>query len=126
MLSAFPLNPQHAVRAVVAVVALAAAVAAPLAQAQPRALEPFVIKDIRIEGLQRTDPGTVFAALPFRIGDTYNDEKGSAALRALFGTGLFKDVRIEVEGQVPIIIVDERAVIAKTPALARACPLTKP
>jgi outer membrane protein insertion porin family len=112
MLSAFSLNPQHAVRAVVVMVSLAAAAVAPWAQAQPRALEPFVITDIRIEGLQRTDPGTVFAALPFRIGDTYNDEKGSAALRALFGTGLFKDVRIEVEGQVPIIIVDERAVIA--------------
>ena len=47
------------------------------------AVEPFVLKDIRIEGLQRSDPGTVFAALPFRIGDTYTDEKGAAALRAL-------------------------------------------
>ena len=37
------------------------------------AVEPFVIKDIRIEGIQRTDPGTVFASLPFRVGDTYND-----------------------------------------------------
>ena len=62
------------------------------------AVEPFVIKDIRVEGLQRTDPGTVFGALPFRIGDTYTDEKGAAALRALFATGLFKDVRIEIDG----------------------------
>ena len=77
-----------------------------------RAVTPFVLKDIRIEGLQRTDPGTVFAALPFRIGDTYNDEKGAAALRALFATGLFKDVRIEIEGQAAIVIVDERSVIA--------------
>jgi len=60
------------------------------------AVEPFKLKDIRIQGLQRTDPGTVFAALPFRVGDTYNDDKGSAALRALFATGLFKDVRIEI------------------------------
>jgi outer membrane protein insertion porin family len=37
--------------------------------------------------LQRSDAGTVFASLPFRIGDTYNDEKGAAALRALFATG---------------------------------------
>ena len=58
-----------------------------------------MIKDIRVEGLQRTDPGTVFAALPFRIGDTYTDDKGAAALRALFATGLFKDVRIEIEGR---------------------------
>ena len=76
------------------------------------AVTPFVLKDIRIEGLQRTDPGTVFAALPFRIGDTYNDDKGSAALRALFATGLFKDVRIEIDGEVAVVIVDERSVIA--------------
>jgi outer membrane protein insertion porin family len=44
-----------------------------------------VPKDIRVEGLQRTDAGTVFAALPFL--DTYNDDKGAAALRALFATG---------------------------------------
>ena len=64
------------------------------------AVEPFVLKDIRVEGLQRTDAGTVFASLPFRIGDTYNDEKGAAALRALFATGLFKDVRIDIDGDV--------------------------
>jgi outer membrane protein insertion porin family len=81
------------VRPVAALVVAVAALHAP----QARAVEPFVLKDIRIEGLQRTDPGTVFAALPFRIGDTYTDEKGAAALRALFATGLFKDVRIEIE-----------------------------
>jgi len=76
------------------------------------AVQPFAIKDIRVEGLQRTDPGTVFAALPFRIGDTYTDEKGAVALRALFATGLFKDVRIEIEGQIPVVIVEERSIIA--------------
>ncbi|MCB2020646.1 MAG: outer membrane protein assembly factor BamA, partial [Burkholderiaceae bacterium] len=68
--------------------------------------------DIRVEGLQRSDAGTIFAALPFRVGDTYNDEKGSAALRALFATGLYKDVRIEIEGTVVVVIVEERAIIA--------------
>ena len=76
------------------------------------AVEPFLLTDIRVEGLQRTDPGTVFASLPFRIGDTYNDEKGAAALRALFATGLFKDVRIDIENGVAIVIVEERSVIA--------------
>ncbi|MDE2369573.1 MAG: outer membrane protein assembly factor BamA [Burkholderiales bacterium] len=98
-----PLRPTAA-----CVIAIAALAAAPLA----RAVAPFVIKDIRVEGLQRTDPGSVFAALPFRIGDTYTDDKGAAALRALFATGLFKDVRVEIDGQVAIIIVDERAIIA--------------
>ena len=77
-----------------------------------RAAEPFVLKDIRVEGLQRTDPGTVFAALPFRIGDTYNDEKGAAALRALFATGLFKDVRINLDTDAVVIVIEERPIIA--------------
>ena len=95
-------------RPVAALVAMAAATMVTPAFA----VEPFVIKDIRVEGLQRTDPGTVFAVLPFRIGDTYTDEKGATALRALFATGLFKDVRIDIDGQVAVVIVDERAVIA--------------
>ena len=76
------------------------------------AAEPFVIRDIRIEGLQRGDPGSVFGALPFRVADTYNDEKGAAALRALFATGLFKDVRIDLEGQVVVVVVEERSIVA--------------
>jgi outer membrane protein insertion porin family len=76
------------------------------------AVEPFVLKDIRVEGLQRSDAGTVFASLPFRIGDIYSDDKGAAALRALFATGLYKDVRLDVDNGVVIVIVEERPVIA--------------
>ncbi|MBV8501123.1 MAG: outer membrane protein assembly factor BamA [Paucibacter sp.] len=76
------------------------------------AVEPFTIQDIRIEGVQRTDPGTVFASLPFRIGDAYNDEKGAAALRALFATGLFKDVRINIDDKAVVVVIEERPIIA--------------
>ena len=76
------------------------------------AADPFVVADIRVEGLQRSDAGTVFASLPFRVGDNYTDEKGAAALRALFATGLFKDVRIDIEGRVVVVIVEERPIIA--------------
>ncbi len=104
----FPASPIAPLRPVAAIViAFAALAASPLA----RVVTPFVLKDIRVEGLQRTDPGTVFAALPFRIGDTYTDDKGAAALRSLFATGLFKDVRIEIEGAVAVVIVDERSII---------------
>jgi outer membrane protein insertion porin family len=91
---------------------LSLALAAALQAGNAWAVDPFVLKDIRIEGLQRTDAGTVFASLPFRIGDTYNDEKGASALRALFGTGLFKDVRIDIDGGAVVVIVEERSVIA--------------
>src|SRR5437868_10898777 len=91
---------------------LCLALAAALQAGSAWAVEPFVLKDIRVEGLQRSDAGTVFAALPFRIGDTYTDEKGSAALRALFATGLFKDVRIDIDNGVAVVIVEERPVIS--------------
>ncbi len=92
--------------------AICVAFAAGFASAAAWAVTPFDIKDIRVEGLQRSDAGTVFASVPFRIGDTYTDEKGAAALRALFATGLYKDVRIDIDGDVVIVIVEERPVIA--------------
>lgn len=76
------------------------------------AVDPFTVRDIRVEGLQRVEPGTIFASLPVRVGDTYNDEKGSSAIRALFGLGLFKDVRLEVTGDVLVVIVEERPTVA--------------
>ena len=76
------------------------------------AVDPFTVRDIRVEGLQRVEPGTVFGSLPFRAGETYNDEKGSTAIRALFGLGLFKDIRLEVNGDVLVVIVEERPTIA--------------
>lgn len=76
------------------------------------ALEPFAVKDIRVEGLQRVEAGTVFASLPMRVGDMYSDDKAAASIRALFGLGLFKDVRIEANAGVLIVIVEERPTIA--------------
>jgi outer membrane protein insertion porin family len=83
-----------------------------LASAATWAVTPFAVKDIRVEGLQRVEPGTVFATLPFRIGDTYDDEKGSVAIRSLFALGVFKDVRVEVNGDVLVLIVEERPTVA--------------
>ena len=51
------------------------------------AAEPFVIGDIRVEGLQRTEPGTVFNYLPVKVGDTFSDDKAESAIKALFATG---------------------------------------
>ncbi|WP_332824220.1 outer membrane protein assembly factor BamA [Ramlibacter sp.] len=93
------------VRTVAAVAALAFA-------ANSWAVDPFTVRDIRVEGLQRVEPGTIFASLPFRVGDQYNDDKGSAAIRALFALGLFKDVRLEVNGDVLVVVVEERPTVA--------------
>ncbi len=76
------------------------------------AAQEFVVRDIRLEGIQRTEAGTVFSYLPLRVGDRFDPERGVAAIRALFATGLFKDVRLEVDGDVLVVVVEERPAIA--------------
>jgi len=76
------------------------------------AFDPFQVKDIRVEGIQRTEAGTVFSYLPVKVGDTMTDDKASQAIKALFGTGFFKDVRIEIDKDVIVVIVEERPAIA--------------
>ena len=83
-----------------------------LCSGQALAVDPFTVKDIRVEGIQRTEAGTVFSYLPVRVGETFTDEKGAEAIKALYATGFFKDVRIEVEGDVLVVLVEERPAIA--------------
>ncbi|MDH2236922.1 outer membrane protein assembly factor BamA [Pigmentiphaga sp. GD03639] len=76
------------------------------------AFDPFVVRDIRVEGIQRTEAGTVFGYLPVKVGERFTEEQATQAVRALYGTGFFRDVRIEVENDVVVVIVDERPAIA--------------
>jgi len=89
--------------------ALAAVLAAPFVLA----VEPFVVTDIRVEGIQRTEAGTVFSYLPVKVGETMTDEKTAAAIKALYATGFFKEVRLEARDGVLIVTVEERPSIAK-------------
>src|SRR5512134_1691931 len=75
--------------------------------------EPFVVKDIRVEGIQRTEAGTVFTYLPLKVGDTLDDQKAAQAVKALYATGFFKDVRLEAENGVLVVIVEERPAISQ-------------
>ena len=86
--------------------------AAMLASTGVLAFEPFVVKDIRVEGIQRTEAGTVFSYLPVKVGETFDEDKAAQSIRALFATGFFKDVRIEVENGILVVVVDERPAIA--------------
>jgi outer membrane protein insertion porin family len=74
--------------------------------------DAFVVSDIRVEGLQRISPGTVFNYLPVKVGDTLDESGSKEAIRALFKTGFFKDVRLRQEGTVLVVDVDERPSIA--------------
>jgi outer membrane protein insertion porin family len=76
------------------------------------AFDPFVVRDIRVEGIQRIEAGTVFNYLPVKVGDTITDQKSAAAIRALFATGFFRDVRLETQGGLLIVTLEERPAIA--------------
>ena len=77
------------------------------------AADSFVVKDIRVEGLQRVEPGTVFSYLSVQVGDTFTEEKGAEAIKALYTTGFFRDVQIQAQGDVLIVIVEERPTISR-------------
>ncbi|MDO8180071.1 MAG: outer membrane protein assembly factor BamA [Undibacterium sp.] len=83
-----------------------------LCTGQVLAIEPFTVKDIRVEGLQRTEAGTVFSYLPVRVGERFDDSKSITAIKSLYATGFFKDVQIEVQDGVLIVLLDERPSIA--------------
>ena len=72
------------------------------------AITPFVITDIRVEGLERLEAGTVFNYLPLKVGDELNDEEARLSIKELFGTGFFKDVALEQDGTVLVVKVVER------------------
>ncbi|MEI2418319.1 outer membrane protein assembly factor BamA [Orrella sp. JC864] len=76
------------------------------------AFEPFVVRDIRVDGIQRTDPGTIFGYLPVKVGEQFTDAQASEAVRRLYATGFFSDVRIETSNDVVVVVVQERPTIA--------------
>ncbi len=72
----------------------------------------FVVSDIRVEGIQRTEPGTVFAHLPFSAGDEYSPAMATRSIHALYRSGLFKDVSLERDGNVVVVRVVERPAVS--------------
>ena len=77
------------------------------------AFEPFVIKDIRVEGLGRIAVGTVLNYLPINEGDTMDDMRSAETIRALFATGLFDDVSLSRDEDTLVVKVVERPAISK-------------
>ncbi len=88
--------------------ALAAALSGPVLAQN---FEPFTVADIRVDGLQRISAGTVFSYLPVERGDLLDRTRSTAAIRALFKTGFFSDVKLERQGDVLVVSVIERPAI---------------
>src|SRR5437868_15175262 len=87
---------------------IAACTLAMAAAAHAQSFQPFTVRDIRVEGLQRTEPGTVLSYLPVKAGETMTEEKAQGALRALYATGFIKDVRLAVDNGVLVVFAEER------------------
>src|SRR5574340_523001 len=77
------------------------------------ATEPFVVKDIRVDGIQRTEAGTIFSYLPIKVGDVLDEAKATAAIKTLYETGFFQDVRLKAQDGLLIVEIQERPAIAQ-------------
>ncbi|HEX5764928.1 MAG TPA: outer membrane protein assembly factor BamA [Woeseiaceae bacterium] len=90
-----------------ALLVLAASVSSPV-QAQSVAGDEFVVRDMRVEGLQRISEGTVFNYLPINVGDTVDSIRIQEAIRALYAQGMFDDIEMRRDGNALIVAVKER------------------
>ena len=75
--------------------------------------ENTLISDIKVEGLQRVEPGLIFSNLPFEVNDSIEDIDVSLTIKLLYKLGQFKDISLEQEGSKIIIIVNEKPVISE-------------
>jgi len=73
----------------------------------------FIVKDIQVTGLQRISVGTVFNYLPVNVGEKLLQKNIAPAIRALFKTGFFKDIKMQREGNTLLIAVQERPSVAE-------------
>lgn len=92
--------------------ALPMVLAALLAPGIASAFSPFVVKDIRVDGIQRVDAGTVFNYLPVKVGEQFTDAQAAEAIQRLYATGFFSDVKIDTINDVLVVTVKERPTIA--------------
>ena len=94
-------------------------IAALLAPALAHAFDPFVVRDIRVEGIQRTDVGTVFGYLPVKVGQKFSETEATEAIRRLYGTGFFSDVRIETDNKPWTLVVSRWGRVGVATMLSR-------
>ena len=78
----------------------------------PISAEETYISDIKVQGLKRVDPGLVFDNIPFEVDTPINEANFSEAIQLLYKTGQFKNISIDLEGSVVVIIVNEKPIIS--------------
>jgi len=77
-----------------------------------RAFDSFIVRDIRVEGIQRVDAGAVFGQIPVKVGELFSEARASETVQALYATGFFNDVSVQAADGLLIVHVVERPTIA--------------
>lgn len=90
-----------------------ALVSAMAAVQQVYAADEFIVRDIQIEGLVRLTPANVYGMIPVNSGDRVNDATIANAIRSLYATGLFDDIKAAQQGDTLVFQVVERPIISK-------------
>lgn len=80
---------------------------------QAQAADAFTVKDIRIEGLQRVTLGAALLNLPIRVGDKLDSNSSANAVKRLYSTGNFDDIKMSRDGDVLVVQVKERPTISQ-------------
>ena len=104
-------TPPRRLLALALATSLASLHAAPALAQSASSASSFTVSDIRVDGLQRIGAGTVFTYLPIERGDTIDSARIGDAMRALYKTGFFEDIRLDREGSILVISVTERPAI---------------
>ena len=104
--------------------ALLSPASAAFAQAAPTAQgsDEFIVRNLRVIGLQRIAEGTVYNYLPVNIGDKLDEQRLQETFRAVYGTGFFDDVQLRRDGDTLLIVVKERPSIASFSTSPAATP----
>ena len=71
-----------------------------------------IIKDIKINGLQRVEPGVIFDSIPFEIGDDVNSLDPSQIIKYIYKSGQFRDVFVDFENGILFVSVSEKPIIS--------------
>src|SRR5690625_872917 len=75
------------------------------------AAEDFRISDIRVDGLLRLSEGSIFSYVPLEVGVSVLTALARRPEQDVLGTVLFDVVRVEVQGIVMVVQVEERPAI---------------
>lgn len=76
------------------------------------AQDEFVVKDIRVQGLERIQLDTVLNYLPIKVGERLTSVKTAAIVRAMYETGFFHNIALDRKDNTLVITVSERATIS--------------